>query len=97
MKAGQADKDGVVKYPKEWHEYIDPKSLEYVKTAVVEPQAVKDAQADVKSGRAAKLDVSPRTYQFTRLGFYCTDKDSTPEKLVFNLTVPLKEDKSKGK
>ena len=28
-------------------------------------------------------------YQFERLGYFCVDPDSTPEKLVFNRTVPL--------
>ncbi|WP_306351223.1 glutamine--tRNA ligase/YqeY domain fusion protein [Flavobacterium sp. '19STA2R22 D10 B1'] len=30
-------------------------------------------------------------FQFQRLGYYCVDKDSTAEKLVFNKTVGLKE------
>jgi len=30
-------------------------------------------------------------YQFERLGYFCVDKDSTPEKPVFNLTVNLKD------
>jgi glutaminyl-tRNA synthetase len=30
-------------------------------------------------------------YQFERLGYFCTDKDSTAEKPVFNLTVNLKD------
>ena len=29
-------------------------------------------------------------YQFIRNGYYCTDKESTPEHLVFNRTCPLK-------
>jgi len=29
--------------------------------------------------------------QFERLGYFCTDNDSTPEKLVFNKTVGLKD------
>lgn len=29
--------------------------------------------------------------QFERLGYFCCDKDSTPEKLVFNSTVTLKD------
>lgn len=32
-------------------------------------------------------------YQFMRNGYYCLDKDSTDEKLVFNRTVTLKETK----
>lgn len=30
-------------------------------------------------------------FQFERLGYFCTDSDSTPEKLVFNRTVALKD------
>ena len=31
------------------------------------------------------------TYQFERIGYFCIDKDSTLEKLVFNRTVTLKD------
>ena len=34
-------------------------------------------------------------YQFERLGFYVTDKDTTNEKIVFNRIVDLKESKFK--
>ncbi len=38
------------------------------------------------------LDDSVLTkYQFERLGYFCIDKDSTAEKLVFNRTVTLKD------
>lgn len=30
-------------------------------------------------------------YQFERIGYFCADKDSTVDKMVFNLTVSLKE------
>ena len=30
-------------------------------------------------------------FQFERIGYFCVDKDSTPEKPVFNLTVNLKD------
>ena len=38
-------------------------------------------------------------FQFQRIGYFCTDKDSTPEHLVFNRTVSLKDTwtKVKGK
>jgi glutaminyl-tRNA synthetase len=35
-------------------------------------------------------------FQFQRVGYFCADRDSTPEKPVFNLTVSLKEDPSKS-
>jgi len=34
-------------------------------------------------------------FQFERIGFFCVDRDSTKDKLVFNLTVGLKEDAGK--
>jgi glutaminyl-tRNA synthetase len=30
-------------------------------------------------------------YQFERIGYFCVDKDSTPDKLVFNRTVQLRD------
>ena len=33
----------------------------------------------------------PSNYQFMRLGYFCLDKDSTPENLIFNRSVSLKE------
>ncbi|XP_059658809.1 glutamine--tRNA ligase, cytoplasmic-like, partial [Cornus florida] len=35
-------------------------------------------------------------FQFERLGYFVVDKDSTPEKLVFNRTVTLRDSYSKG-
>ena len=31
------------------------------------------------------------SFQFMRLGYFCVDKDSTDDKLVFNRTVALKD------
>ncbi|MBL0345635.1 glutamine--tRNA ligase/YqeY domain fusion protein [Candidatus Villigracilis affinis] len=56
---------------------INPKSLEILENAFVEP-----ALADVKVGE---------NVQFERVGYFCADPDSTPEKPVFNLTVNLKD------
>lgn len=36
-------------------------------------------------------------YQFQRIGYFCTDKDSTKEHLIFNRTVSLKDNWSKIK
>jgi len=36
--------------------------------------------------------MKPLTYlQFQRIGYFSVDKDSTPEKMVFNRTVSLKD------
>ena len=45
----------------------------------------------------AKVEASLATaqagdsFQFMRLGYFCADKDSTPEKLIFNRSVSLKD------
>ncbi len=66
---------------------INPDSLQVV-TAKLEP-ALQDAKEH-------------EPFQFMRQGYFCTDEDSTPEKLVFNRTISLvdtwaKMEKEKGK
>ncbi len=56
---------------------LNPTSLEVVSTAYTEP-FLKNASADDR-------------FQFMRIGYFCLDKDSSSEKLVFNRTVSLKE------
>ncbi|AKJ64228.1 glutamine--tRNA ligase/YqeY domain fusion protein [Kiritimatiella glycovorans] len=56
--------------------HLNPDSLQTVR-AVVEPE-----------GAGAE----PGTHiQFERLGYFCVDRDSTPESPVFNRTVPLRD------
>jgi len=55
---------------------LNPKSLEIV-TGKLEPSLASAAPGS--------------RYQFERLGYFCADKDSTPEKLVFNRTVALRD------
>ncbi|HRQ24469.1 MAG TPA: glutamine--tRNA ligase/YqeY domain fusion protein [Anaerolineales bacterium] len=55
---------------------LNPNSLEIL-TGYVEPHL-------------AAPEVGSR-FQFERLGYFCVDSDSTPEKPVFNLTVNLKD------
>ncbi len=57
-------------------ENLNPDSLKVV-SAYVEP-------AFIDINYLAK-------YRFERIGYFCIDKDSTPEKLVFNRTVTLKD------
>jgi len=63
-----------------YKDFLNPDSLKIV-TALIEP-AVKSAQILEK-------------YQFERTGYFCVDKDSTSNKLVFNRVVPLKDSWSK--
>ncbi|CAM3557063.1 glutamine--tRNA ligase/YqeY domain fusion protein [Flavobacterium gelidilacus] len=60
----------------DFKEYINPNSLEVI-TGYVEPSLV----------NAKELE----HYQFQRLGYFCVDRDSTAEKLVFNKTVGLRD------
>lgn len=60
----------------DFKEYINPNSLEII-TGYVEPSLT----------NAKELD----HFQFQRLGYFCVDKDSTSEKLVFNKTVGLRD------
>lgn len=59
-----------------WQDLLNPESM-IVKQAKVEPMVAKATKED--------------RYQFMRLGYFCLDKDSTIEKLVFNRTVSLKD------
>ncbi|GFW58020.1 probable glutamine--tRNA ligase [Trichonephila clavipes] len=59
----------------------NPNSLRTIKNAMVD-KSMKDVKVYDK-------------FQFERVGFFSVDPDSTPENLVFNQTVTLKEDAGK--
>ncbi|MBC7887847.1 MAG: glutamine--tRNA ligase/YqeY domain fusion protein [Ferruginibacter sp.] len=61
----------------DFKDYINPDSLQVIPNAYVEP-SLKDVGVSTN-------------YQFIRLGYFCVDKETTPEKLVFNRTVSLKD------
>jgi len=65
---------------KDFMEFINPNSLEIIE-AFVEP-----------SLQSAKIG---DRFQFQRLGYFNVDDDTTPEKLVFNKTVGLRDSWSK--
>jgi glutaminyl-tRNA synthetase len=65
----------------DFKEYINKDSMQVLSNVYIEP-ALKNA----KQGKG---------YQFLRKGYFCLDTDSTPEKLVFNRTVSLKDTWSK--
>ena len=60
----------------DFKQFINPDSLKVI-TGYLEP-SLKTAQEGNK-------------FQFQRLGYFCVDKDSTEEKLVFNKTVGLRD------
>ncbi|MEP7168447.1 MAG: glutamine--tRNA ligase/YqeY domain fusion protein [Bacteroidota bacterium] len=61
----------------DFKEYINPNSLEVISNAYAEP-ALKSAKTGDK-------------FQFIRKGYFCVDKDSSTEKIIFNRTVSLKD------
>ncbi|MEY2640048.1 MAG: hypothetical protein RIR90_1530 [Bacteroidota bacterium] len=61
----------------DFKEYLNPESLQVVNRVYAEPDLL---NADLNS-----------RYQFLRKGYFCLDKDSTTEHLVFNRTVTLKD------
>ncbi|PJH75581.1 MAG: glutamine--tRNA ligase, partial [Anaerolineae bacterium CG_4_9_14_0_8_um_filter_58_9] len=63
------------------NEIINPNSLEVLNDCYLEPSL-----AEAKTGDK---------FQFERTGYFCADPDSTPEKLVFNRTVSLRDTWSK--
>jgi len=62
---------------KDFKEFINPNSLQIIENAYLEPHLL-----NAKEGAR---------FQFERLGYFCVDKDSTEEKLVFNRTVGLRD------
>ncbi|HAK80082.1 MAG TPA: glutamine--tRNA ligase [Runella sp.] len=60
----------------DFKDHINPNSLEVI-TGYAEP-SLKEATVDTK-------------IQFVRKGYFCLDTDATPDKLIFNRTVGLKD------
>src|SRR5579871_4102640 len=62
---------------KEFTDYLNPQSLEIVSGCKLEPSLAGAAPGS--------------SYQFERLGYFCVDPDTSPEKMVFNRTVALRD------
>ena len=67
----------------DFKEYINPESLIVIKNAYIE--------SDLANAAKQLVDNPNRRYQFIRKGYFCVDKDSTADHLVFNRTVTLKD------
>jgi glutaminyl-tRNA synthetase len=61
----------------DWKTHLNPKSLEVLEGCQIEPSL-----ASAREGER---------FQFERLGYFCVDRESTPEKLVYNRTISLKD------
>ncbi len=61
----------------DWIEFLNPDSLQILNNCKIEPSLI---------------DAPPESrYQFLRIGYFCIDLDTTPDKLVFNRTVALRD------
>lgn len=63
---------------RDFREMLNPESLKVVKGVKLEPFAASQASQGAK-------------FQFQRVGYFTPDYDSTPENLVFNRTIALKD------
>jgi glutaminyl-tRNA synthetase len=83
---------------------LNPNSLEVLTDCKLEPSlagvpspegvplpAGPPEPAPTATGRQAASGTPEVQYQFERHGYFCPDPDSTPDKLVFNRTVTLKD------
>ena len=61
----------------DFKEFLNADSLKVLTTAMVEPGLKSTKPMD--------------KFQFQRLGYFCVDKDSSEDKLIFNRTVPLRD------
>jgi glutaminyl-tRNA synthetase len=66
---------------RDFTDYINPDSLQIITGAKVEPSLAESAPGS--------------RYQFERLGYFCTDPDTTPDQLVFNRTITLRDEWAK--
>ena len=71
---------------------LNPDSLKVMQGCKLEP-SLADAHMVVNERGIEE----PMRYQFERMGYFCTDRDSTPEHLVFNRSCSLKDSWAKIK
>ena len=62
---------------KSWLDFLNPDSLEVRKDCWIEP-SVSEAAIGAR-------------FQFERLGYFCLDPDSTPDKQVYDRTTTLRD------
>ncbi len=77
------DEDPAGQMDRGFEEILNPDSLKILENCKLEP-SLRDAKAGDK-------------FQFQRLGYFCVDKDSTTDNLIFNRTVPLRDSWGKRK
>ncbi len=71
------DADEVTDPSLDWKSNFNPNSLQVLENAMLEPSLAEGKPGD--------------RFQFERMGYFCVDADTTPDRLVFNRTVTLKD------
>ncbi len=71
------DEDPAGHKDRDFKDFLNPDSLKILQDCKLEPSL-----KEIKPGDK---------FQFQRLGYFCVDKESRPEHLVFNRTVPLRD------
>jgi glutaminyl-tRNA synthetase len=71
------DEDPAGHKDRDFKDFLNPDSLKILQACKLEPSL-----KEIKPGDK---------FQFQRLGYFCVDKESRPEHLVFNRTVPLRD------
>jgi glutaminyl-tRNA synthetase len=61
----------------DYKSFLNPNSLKVLKNCLIE--------------HSLKGAVPGDRFQFERLGYFCVDNDSTPDKLIFNRSVTLRD------
>ena len=77
------DEDPAGHKDQDFKNFLNPESLKVLKNCKLEP-SLKEAKVGDK-------------FQFQRLGYFCVDRDSTENKMVFNRTVALRDSWGKKK
>jgi glutaminyl-tRNA synthetase len=72
-----SDEDPAGHKDRDFKEFLNPDSLKVLEHCKLEP-SLKTVQPGDK-------------FQFQRIGYFCVDKESTPEQLIFNRTVALRD------
>ncbi len=103
FKAEEPGSAGPTGEKRDFMEDLNPSSLEVITNAKLDPHLQGVAQVRtitrsiVEHGVTHTIPIpQPDVFQFERrLGYFAIDRDSTPDKLVFNRTVTLKDNWAK--
>jgi glutaminyl-tRNA synthetase len=87
----------IASLPESFINNLNPNSLQTLTNCKIEPFVASTAlcrpKRSLSGAEVSEIETPITHFQFERLGYFVTDKDSTAEHLVFNRTVSLKDSK----